>query len=124
MCSRRLSTFLLLISFAFVRAADVPAKKRIALLDFDNAAVQGAPISPFFQMSQPNVGKAVVDLLINRLVRDGSCSVIERSAIDKLLAEQNLSNSDRFDPQTAAKLGRLLGVDAIVLGSITQYDKI
>ena len=69
------------------------------------------------------MGKTVVDLLINRLVRDGSCSVIERSAIDRLLAEQNLTNSDRFDAQTAAKLGRLLGVDAIVLGTITQYDK-
>lgn len=102
--------------------AETPAKKRIAIFDFDNAAVQSAPAIPYYRVSAPNVGKTITDLLINRLVRDGSCSVIERSAIDKLLAEQNLSNSDRFDPQTAAKLGRLLGVDAIVLGTITRYQ--
>ena len=48
--------------------------------------------------------------------------LIERAAIDKLIAEQNFSNSDRADPVTAAKIGRILGVDAIILGTITHYD--
>jgi hypothetical protein len=73
-------------------------------------------------MSAPNLGKAAADLLITKLVQDGNVSVIERNAIDKLLAEQNLTNSDRTDPLTAAKLGRVLGVDAIILGTITHYD--
>jgi curli biogenesis system outer membrane secretion channel CsgG len=103
--------------------AEPAAKKRIAVLDFENAAIQGGISSPFYTIATPNVGKAVTDLLINRLVRSGSCTVIERAAIDQVLAEQNLSNSNRFDPQTAAKIGRLLGVDAIVLGTITKYDK-
>lgn len=100
----------------------VPAKKRLAVFDFDNAAGPGGISSPFFQTSAPNVGKAVADLLITRLVQDGTVIVIERNAINKLLAEQDLTNSDRTDPITAAKLGRVLGVDAIVLGSITHYD--
>jgi curli biogenesis system outer membrane secretion channel CsgG len=103
-------------------SGQAPAKKRIAVFDFDNAAVQGAVSSLFFSTAAPNLGKAAADLLVNRLVQDGSASVIERAAIDKLLAEQNLSNSDRFDPATAAKIGRILGVDAIILGSITHYD--
>jgi len=64
----------------------------------------------------------VADLVVAKLVKDDLVSVIERSAIATLLAEQNLTNSDRTDPQTAAKLGRILGVDAIILGSITHYD--
>ncbi len=48
--------------------------------------------------------------------------MIERAALDKLIAEQNLSNSDRTDPLTAVKLGKLLGVDAIILGTIARYD--
>ncbi len=99
-----------------------PAKKRLAVFDFDKAAGPGGISSPFFQMSTPNVGKAAADLLITRLVQDGTVTVIERNALDKLLAEQDLTNSDRTDPVTAAKLGRVLGVDAIVLGSITHYD--
>jgi curli biogenesis system outer membrane secretion channel CsgG len=102
--------------------AQGPQKKRVAIFDFDNAAVQGGIKLPFADTNTPNLGKAAADLLITKLVQDGNVSVIERNAIDKLLAEQNFSNSDRTDPVTAAKLGRVLGVDAIILGTITRYD--
>ena len=68
-----------------------------------------------------DVGKGVTDLLVSYLVKDGSYSVIERKALDKILAEQNFSNSDRADADSAAKIGKLLGVDAIIVGSITQF---
>ncbi|HXY14207.1 MAG TPA: CsgG/HfaB family protein [Terriglobales bacterium] len=100
----------------------VSPKKRIAIFDFDNAAVQGGVSTGFFQTNGPDIGKGVSELLIAKLVQDGTVTVIERSAIDKVLAEQNLTNSDRTDPVTAAKLGRVLGVDAIVLGTITHYE--
>jgi curli biogenesis system outer membrane secretion channel CsgG len=117
-----ISVTLLVTSAAVLRSAE-PSKKRIAVLNFENAAVQSGPVMPFYQPAPVNVGKAVADLLVNRLVSSGSCIVIERAAIEQILLEQNLSNSDRFDPQTAAKIGRLLGVDAIVLGTITKYDR-
>ena len=47
--------------------------------------------------------RASRDLLVNYLVKDGSYSVIERSALDKIMAEQNFSNSDRADSTSAAK---------------------
>ncbi len=97
-------------------------KKRVAVFDFYNAAIQGGIQTPFLQTEAPNIGKAATDLLITKLVQDGAASVIERNAIDKLLAEQNLTNSDRTDPATAAKLGRILGVDGIIMGTITHYD--
>src|ERR1700747_3929435 len=83
-------------------------KKRVAVFDFDNAAVKGGMKLPFVEMNPPNLGKAAADLLITKLVQDGIVSVIERNAIDKLLAEQNFTNSDRTDPVTAAQLGREL----------------
>jgi curli biogenesis system outer membrane secretion channel CsgG len=49
--------------------------------------------------------------------------VIERNALDKILKEQNFSNSDRADSSTAAKIGRILGVDAIITGDITQFGR-
>ena len=99
-----------------------PQKKRVAIFDFDNAAVQSGITLPFAGANPPNLGKAAADLLITKLVQDGSLSVLERSAIDKLLAEQDFSNTNRTDPATAAKLGRVLGVDTIILGTITHYD--
>ena len=60
---------------------------------------------------------------MDKLVQDGVYSVIERNQLDKILAEQNFSNSDRADPNTAAKIARVLGVDAIIIGSITQFGR-
>lgn len=97
-------------------------KKIVAVFDFTNAAVQGGIESSSLQTSTADLGKGVSELLISKLVQDGTVSVVERSAIDKVLAEQNLSNSDRADPATAARLGRLLGADGVVLGTITRYD--
>jgi hypothetical protein len=65
----------------------------------------GAVSGMFFSTSGPNTGNAVANVLINRLVRNANVTIIERAALDKLIAEQNLTNSDRTDPLTAAKLG-------------------
>jgi curli biogenesis system outer membrane secretion channel CsgG len=107
-------------------AASIPAtaqgqKKRVAVMNFDFTAVQNDVIAIFG--NRQDVGRGVSDLLVDRLVTDGRYSVIERKELDKIISEQNFSNSDRADPNSAAKLGRLLGVDAIVIGSITQFGR-
>src|SRR6266446_785967 len=94
-------------------------KKRVAIMDFDYATVHSGVAALFGQ--DIDVGKGISDLLVTYLVKDGSYSVIERQALDKIMAEQNFSNSDRANPTSAAKIGKLLGVDAIVVGSITQF---
>jgi curli biogenesis system outer membrane secretion channel CsgG len=94
-------------------------KKRVAVFDFDYATVH-SDVSALFG-SDVDVGKGISDLLVKYLVKDGTYSVIERKAMDKILAEQNFSNSDRANPNSAARLGKLLGVDAIIVGSITQF---
>jgi curli biogenesis system outer membrane secretion channel CsgG len=95
------------------------SKPRIAVIDFDYATVHTG-VSAIFG-TNVDVGRGIGDLLVTHLVKDGAYSVIERAALDRILAEQNFSNSDRADPSSAAKIGRLLGVDAILVGSITQF---
>jgi curli biogenesis system outer membrane secretion channel CsgG len=107
------------VSSAMAQAAPTPRKKRVAIFDFDYATVHGGVAAIFGQ--DVDIGKGISDLLVKYLVKDGSYSVIERKAMDKILAEQNFSNSDRANPTSAAKLGKLLGVDAIIVGSITQF---
>lgn len=94
-------------------------KKRVAIFDFDYATVQTASAAAFG--TNVDVGKGITDLLVKYLVQDGTYSVIERQALDKILAEQNFSNSDRANPTSAAKIGKLLGVDAIIVGAVTQF---
>jgi curli biogenesis system outer membrane secretion channel CsgG len=96
-------------------------KKRVAVMNFDYATVRSSVAALFG--GDADVGKGIADLLVTRLVNDGVYSVIERKALDKIINEQNFSNSDRANPDTAAKIGRILGVDAIIVGSITQFGR-
>ena len=96
-------------------------RKRVAVLDFDYGTVRSS-VAAIWGTDQ-DVGKGITDLLVQKLVEDGKYRVIERKALDKILAEQNFSNSDRADPSTAAKIGKVLGVDAIIIGSITKFGR-
>jgi len=46
-------------------------------------------------------------------------AIVPARFLDKVLGEQNFSNSNRADPSSAAKIGKVLGVSAIIIGSIT-----
>ncbi|HXY00089.1 MAG TPA: CsgG/HfaB family protein [Candidatus Limnocylindrales bacterium] len=103
-------------------AAPAPAvKHRVAVMNFDYGTVR-TTVAQIFGTDQ-DVGKGISDLLVQKLVQDGKFSVIERNALDKILNEQNFANSDRADATTAAKIGKVLGVDAIIIGSITQFGR-
>lgn len=101
--------------------AQQPEKRKVAVLDFNYGTVTSSVQAVFG--SNQDIGKGISDLLINQLVNDGTYRVIERAALDKILKEQNFSNSDRADPSSAAKIGRLLGVDAIITGDVTQFGR-
>ena len=116
----------LTLTFQTTAHAQTPApaatpKHRVAVMNFDYGTVQSS-VSAIFGTDQ-DIGKGISSMLIEKLVKDGQYSVIERAALDKLLAEQNFSNSDRANPTSAAKIGQLLGVDTIIIGTITQFGR-
>lgn len=113
---------LILIAALLSSIAFGQSKKRVAVMNFDYATVSSS-VAQIFGSSNTDVGRGIADMLVDRLVNDGTYSVIERKALDKLIAEQNFSNSDRADPSSAAKIGKLLGVNAIIIGSVTQFGR-
>lgn len=122
----RKNIWLQIIVIAVLCAVLIPGaaaqhKKRVAVLNFDYATVQ-TTVSAVFG-TNVDVGKGISDLLVQQLVTDGKYSLIERNAIDKILNEQNFANSDRVDAATAAKIGKVLGVEAVIMGSITQFGR-
>jgi curli biogenesis system outer membrane secretion channel CsgG len=111
----------LALIFLVIASPCLAQKKRVAVLNFEYGTVKSNAQAIFG--SDQDVGKGISDMLVQKLVEDGKYSVIERNALDKVLGEQNFSNSDRADASTAAKIGRILGVDAIIIGSITQFGR-
>lgn len=96
-------------------------KRRVAVLDFQYGTVMTS-VQAIWGTNQ-DIGKGISDMLIDRFVNDHTYRVIERRDIAKIMGEQNFSNSDRADSATAAKLGRLLGADTVVIGDITQFGR-
>jgi curli biogenesis system outer membrane secretion channel CsgG len=94
-------------------------KRRIAVLDFDFSSISNMS---FISGFGGGGSRGISDLLTNQLVKDGSYILIERSRIDAVLAEQNLGSSGRIEPTTAAQIGRILGVDAVLIGAVTKFD--
>jgi curli biogenesis system outer membrane secretion channel CsgG len=113
---------ILFVTLTLTSGAWAQTKKRITVMDFEFGAVQ-ASANQIFGGNAQDVGKGIADMLVTKLVKDGTYSVIERQALAKIIGEQNFSNSDRANPDTAAKIGRILGVDAMVIGSITQFGR-
>jgi curli biogenesis system outer membrane secretion channel CsgG len=116
---RKITAAALGLAFAVLPAVAQNQKPKVAVMDFGYATVK-TTVAAIFGTDQ-DIGKGIVDQLIGQLLEAGQFRLIERSALDKIIKEQNFSNSDRADANTAAKIGGLLGVDDIIVGDITSF---
>jgi hypothetical protein len=109
-----LFTILIVILFAsnLGFSAELP---RVAVIGFDST-------SPGYLWSiDSELSKAATDLMINALVNTNRFRVFERTKLEAILQEQDFQvSSGRVDPSTAVKIGKMIGVDSIVTGSITS----
>jgi tetratricopeptide (TPR) repeat protein len=69
------------------------------------------------------IGSTVSEMLITALIESNRFNVIERAQLDKILQEQALGMSGALDDETAVDVGELLGLDAVVVGSISQLGR-
>jgi len=71
------------------------------------------------------LGSAIAEMLIVKLNQVGKFQVIERSQLKKVLEEQKLGIKTLFNNQSnLQKLGKLLGADAILVGTLTDLDAV
>jgi len=91
------------------------SQSAVAIFDFDYATVHGG-VARFWETS---TSARISDLLVKYLVRTAAIPLSSAGPMDKILTEQNFSHSDRANPNSAPK-SQLLGVDAIIVGSITR----
>jgi len=90
------------------RVTQVGSRLSIAVLPFDNRS------------GNAEITNTVQDKMITSLYSLKRFKIIERSQIDKVLSEQKLGMTGAIDPARAVKAGKILGVDAILMGSISS----
>jgi curli biogenesis system outer membrane secretion channel CsgG len=92
------------------------AKPRVAVIEFKNK-VSG------WGWGWYHAGEAAQDMFVTELVKAGSYRVIERERLNAIMQEKGLSLSGDIDPKTAVKIGKLLGVEYLIAGSLTELGE-
>ncbi len=92
-------------------------KYKIAVLPFDDGSIQERWWDQSWEL-----GKGVSDELITALLDTDKFRLIEREQLDKVLQEQDFGTSGRVDAQSAAKIGKVLGVKYLVMGRVTEFS--
>jgi curli biogenesis system outer membrane secretion channel CsgG len=87
------------------------SRRRIAVVDFQDKSGYG----------QGRIGLAASDVLTRFLFDSQQFRVIERQQVAKALEEQRFQQSGAVNPQTALQAGKLLGVDLLVYGTVTNF---
>lgn len=87
--------------------------KNVAAVDFTD--LQGQPTE---------LGRYLSERLSVEIVASAGVSMVDRANIKSILAEHKLTEEGLVNPANAKKLGEFAGVDAILIGNITDLDGI
>lgn len=88
----------------------------IAVLPFSNGGSYGQGKEDFEALE-----RGIAGMMISELSANPAARVVEREQIQRLLEEQNLGAQGRIDPQTAARIGKLVGARYVVLGTFIDF---
>ncbi len=109
-------SLLFLFSLSLLSAVAFSQQVRIAVFDFEDKT-DGS----YRWWHGKGVGVGMADMLVTSLVKSGKFTVFERQKIDQIMREQAFGLSGAITPQTAAKIGKVLGVQYAVFGSVTEF---
>ena len=72
--------------------------------------------------NESNLGAGIADLILTQMLEAGQFRVLERRQLQTLMAEQDLSSSDRAAPTEASQVeqARILGAQYALVGSVTR----
>ncbi len=111
----------LLLALLVNNNASAQRKRQVAVLDFNFNTVDIGLARKAFGNVQ-NLAQQISVKLSSRLTNLGTCHVIERQQLLQILREQRLGQVGVLDANTMARVGKVLGVDSVVLGNVTVFD--
>jgi curli biogenesis system outer membrane secretion channel CsgG len=108
----------LCLCFAVSVPADAQEKIRIAIWEVDNNAATSWAL---WNEMGPAARNHIDTEFSEHPTLAAKFAIVERSQLDLVMKEQGLAASGAVPPQTAAKVGSLLGVKYIVAGGIDKF---
>ncbi len=117
---------LLLFSVLTASAQDIRAGVEQLASQIDKASPEGKQLRvavadfPDLQGVTSDFGRYVASRLTTRLAQSPKFFVIERQRLGQVLAELKFGMSDLVDPAKAKQLGLMVGVEAILVGTVSD----
>ena len=105
-------------SYSFTEVGDAPLSEKLETILETIIEGKKKPKSP--DLKNAYSGKTISDKIITSLVKNGHYSVVNRSMLDKILNEQKLSMSGIVTDDNVTKIGEMLGVDAVIIGTVSS----
>jgi curli biogenesis system outer membrane secretion channel CsgG len=102
------------------RGADTAPPKTNATFGVLQFAAGSETVNESWYSSQFQIMNSFAEMMTTTLVENGY-RLIERERLGDILKEQDLGKDGRVDAPTAAKLGKVIGVDYVILGTVTQF---
>jgi curli biogenesis system outer membrane secretion channel CsgG len=90
--------------------------------NFDFSKIRRVALVNFRDYPDQSDSGHVVAGAFEQALLKANYDVVERQQVDQILQEHTFSASGVVDPKTAKTLGKMLGVDALVMGSITDFS--
>lgn len=121
---KRLQSSLLLLLASAVGAAACAPRHRIEQQAASSALspITCVAVLPFENLSEDAAaGDAMADLVATELLRSGRFQVMDRSESARILATRGVYVTATSDPNTVRTLGEVLGVQAVVMGTVSEY---
>ncbi len=78
------------------------------------------PLADAAHNTNTPLGNYMTDKLTNEVYMTSSVKVIERSQLQRVMDEQHLSLRTMFDDASVKRIGSLLGVDAVIMGTYAE----
>jgi TolB-like protein len=88
----------------------------VAVLPFSNGGSYGQGKEDFAALE-----RGIAGMMISELSQNPAARVVERQEVQRLVDEQNLGAQGRVDPQTASKIGKLVGARYMVMGTFVDF---
>lgn len=90
-------------------------RPRVAVFTFENVGVVD---------TTHKWGETISEMLTTALINTNRFTVVERAQLGKVLQEQALGQSGAVESQTAVVVGQIMGLDAVVVGSLSQLASV
>jgi len=93
--------------------------------NMDFGSVKSVAVMPFVGLTRDTiVAERVRDVFINKLLATGAVYVVPVGEVARGTARAEISNPSGLSPEEAIKLGGIIKVQAVIIGTVREYGEV